>query len=413
MILMEKMNNRNIQVAVLVGSILLLAACLRAPIVSLGPVVHIVGDDLAVSNAFMGIVTTLPVLCFALGSPIAATLAHRFEIRHILTVASWLLAVGISVRSLWHTPVGLLAGTVLLSVAISMANVLLPSMVKMNFPLRMGMMTGLLSASMSIAAGLSAGLSVPVAQQSGWQWSLGMWAILAAITGIVWLGLQHLGRMTSATISTNQNKAHLLSATPMLRSRLAWSVSLFMGMQSFSYYTLASWLPTILIDKHISATAAGWYSSLLQWVGLPVVLLASALVEKIRYQQRLTLAVTSCSVLGVLGIWLLPEQWVWLNVVLLGIGVSGSFSLCLMFFGMRTRNSIDAARLSAMSQTVGYLLAVSGPLGAGILYDHFHSWQPILILMTILMLIKSACGFYSAQPIVLGKEIQSNMESSS
>lgn len=388
----------------LVLAVVLLAANLRTPIIALGPVVYFVQQDLGISSSLLGLVSALPVLCFALFSPLAPPLARRFGVDEVLIGALVVLLGGIALRALWPTEAGLLLGTVLLSMAIAMGNVLLPSVVKLNFPLRVGLMTGVFSAVMSLSAGLASGLAVPLAQRHGWPFALGVWGWITLLALAAWLAVRGLrGRQ-------------LLKATPVpgeaavpvrvWRSKLAWSISLFMGLQSLMYYTLASWLPAILISKGITPTDAGWYGSIMQWVGLPAVFAVSVLAEKMANPQPLALTVALCNVVGVLGIWLLPGGWMWPCVVLVGVGASGVFSLSLMFFNLRTDNAAEAARLSAMAQSVGYLVAAAGPLGAGILFDLTRSWSTPLALLTLLLLLKCAFGWYSARPLTLRQSQQ-------
>ena len=390
----------------LVLAVVLMAANLRAPIIALGPVVYFVQQDLGISASLMGLVTSLPVLCFALFSPLAPPLARRFGVDEVLIGALLLLLVGLGLRSLWLSAAGLLLGTVLLSMAIAMGNVLLPGVVKLNFPLRVGLMTGLFSAVMSLSAGLASGVAVPLAQRQGWPLALGVWAWVALPTLAVWLAVRfYRGRQTLRI-------PHSATAAPVpvrvWRSRLAWSISLFMGLQSLMYYTLASWLPAILISKGITPTDAGWYGSILQWVGLPAVFAVTMLAEKMANQQPLALTMALVNFIGVLGIWWLPGGWMWLCVALVGVGAAGVFSLSLMFFNLRTDNAIEAARLSAMAQSVGYLVAVAGPLGAGVLFDLTHSWHAPLAVLSLLLLLKCGFGWYSAQPLTL-RQSQQNL----
>lgn len=380
-------------------AVVLLAANLRAPIIALGPVVYFVQQDLAISASLMGLVSTLPVLCFAAFSPLAPLLARRLGVEETLIMALLVLLVGVLLRSVWHSAAGLLLGTVLLSMAIAMGNVLLPSVVKLNFPLRVGLMTGVFSAVMSLTAGLASGVAVPLAQSGGWPLALGIWAVVALLALAVWLAVR-LWRGHRPLPDVPSGEANRVPVR-VWRSRLGWSISLFMGLQSLMYYTMASWLPAILISKGISPTDAGWYGSILQWVGLPAVFAVSMLAEKMTNQQSLALVVAMCNVLGVLGIWLMPGTWAWLSVALVGVGAAGVFSLSLMFFHLRTDNTTEAARLSAMAQSVGYLVAAAGPLGAGVLFDLTRSWHVALGLLVLLMLLKCGFGWYSAQPRTL------------
>lgn len=399
--------NKTIQAFCLAIAILLMGANLRAPIIMLGSLVHLVQSDLHISATLMGMVTTTPVLCFAVFSPFVPWFARRFGITQALIGALAAMCIGIVLRSMWPSINGLFAGTVLLSLGISMGNVLLPSVVKMGFPLRMGLMTGCFSAVMSLCSGLASGLAIPLAQWRGWQVSLIFSLILSLFALVSWVvvrvvcgGFQSKSNVDSAGTQGRSAEADAV-VVRIWRSPLAWSISLYMGLQSMMYYTLASWLPAILIDKGISAAGAGWYSSILQWVGLPMSFLMSSIIAHFKNQRIPALMASLCCVGGVLGVAVLPLSLMWLSVSLVSIGASSVFVLSLMFFNLRTDTPAEAARLSAMAQSVGYFVAAVGPVGAGWLFDLTRHWNVALTVLVVLLVLECGFGWYSAQATTL------------
>ncbi|WP_082783669.1 MFS transporter [Snodgrassella sp. CFCC 13594] len=393
-------SNNYLKAFYLALAVLLFAVNLRAPIVGLGPLVFFIEHDLHINTAVMGLLTTLPVLCFAVFSPTAPTLARRFGIEIVLIWALMALLVGLQIRAHFLSLNGLLLGTLLLSMGITMGNVLLPIVVKIGFPLRVGWMIGGFSAVMSLAAGLASGVAVPMAQKSGWPTALGVWFWPTLLALVAWLVVRLVSGRLNPSLPAVQSAKLARNSVPVWCSPIAWAISFYMGLQSLLYYTLAAWLPAILVSKGVAPSEAGWYGSVLQWVALPCLFVVGALAEKCS-QQRLALAMALCCVLGVSGLITLPLPWLIWCTALLGIGAAGVFVLSLVFFNVRTDSAGEAVRLSAMAQTVGYLVAALGPWGAGWLYQHVHSWQwPLAVLMG-LSLVMCVCGWFGGQPLTL------------
>ena len=375
---------------------LLLAANQRAPIVAVGSLAPLIQADLQLGSTLMGWVTSLPVLCFALFAPAAPWLARRWGVKKVLAGAAALLLAGIVLRTVYAHAAVLLAGTLVLSLGITLANILQPSIVKRYFPLRVGLMTALFSAVMSLVAGTASAVSVPLAARYDWAAALWLWAFPALLALLVWLWV-----LRGSEVAAPAPAAATAVDLPLWRLPLAWSISLFMGTQSLLYYMMAAWLPGILVSKGVPLADAGWYGLVFQWVSIPVSFAVGMLAERMRRQTVLAVGASLCGIVGVLGLWFLPAAWVTLCVVLMGASTAGAFALSLMFFSLRTDTPAEAASVSAMAQTVGYLLASVGPAGAGWLLDASGSWFWPLGLLGGVLLIQCACGWHSAQPHTL------------
>lgn len=378
-------------------AVLLLAAGQRSPIVAVGPLAPVIQADLQLGSTLMGWVTSLPVLCFALFAPAAPWLARRWGANTVLAGAAALMFLGIVLRTLRADAVWLLAGTLVLSLGITLANILQPSVIKRHFPLRVGLMTALLSAVMSLVAGVASAVSVPLAQRYDWATALSVWALPALLAMLAWLWVRYGGEPSPPPVTATDAAPGL----PLWRLPLAWAISLFMGIQSLLYYIMAAWLPAILVSKGLPLAEVGWYGLLFQWVSIPISFAVGMLAERMRRQTVLAVGASVCGIVGVLGLWYLPPLWATLCVVLMGGSAAGAFALSLMFFSLRTDSPAEAARLSAMAQTVGYLLAAVGPAGAGWLLDMSGSWLLPLGLLGGILLIQCVCGWHSARPHTL------------
>lgn len=364
----------------LIIGILLIGANLRVPLTSVGALIPFIREDLAISNTLAGAITTLPLLAFALLSPFAPRLARYFGIERTLGIALALLLLGIILRSAAGISL-LFAGTLFIGLAIAVGNVLIPAVVKLRFPLRVGLITGFYAVAMNVFGALGSGISVPIAKAGlGWKGALAIWGLLTLFTLLIWL--PHTSSAPTASVESPNQTNNLW------RSRLAWQVTLFMGCQSLIYYTLITWLPDIFGAKGYSENTAGWLVFLMQLALIPVTFLVPLLAEKFTQQVGMALAVASAFMTGLIGL-LLPASvfdFVW--VILLGAAGGGAFGLSMMFFTLRTQSPRQAAELSGMAQSAGYLFAATGPVLVGALQDISGNWlAPISLLLGIAVLV--------------------------
>src|ERR687893_2263014 len=248
----------------LVFGIVLLAANLRPALTGVAPLIGQIRTDTGISNGVAGLLTTLPLLAFGLLSPIAPRVARLFGMERVLLASLLVLVAGILLR--WGGALeALFLGTVVLGAAIAVANVLLPSLVKREFPGHAGLMTSVYSTSLGISAAVAAGVSVPLTQLAGigWRGALAVWALPALLACIAWL--PQLGRNDYPADPSAGNAPGIKD---LWRSPLAWQVTLFMGLQSLSYYVTLTWLPAILQEGGMGAARAGWMLGLSQTVAV-------------------------------------------------------------------------------------------------------------------------------------------------
>lgn len=365
------------------AGIIFLATNLRAPITSVGPVVSLIRDDLGISNTMIGILTTIPLIAFGLLSPFAPRLARKFGMEMTLFIVLIVLTIGLTLR-----PIGglsnLYIGTLLIGAGIAIANVLMPAFVKMKFPANLGVMTGIYSISMNITAAFAAGLSIPIATLSSYTWraSIGLWALLGFIALLLWLPqLRH--RQKASTRSASDT-----SKQPLWRSSLAWKVTIFMGLQSLLFYSIAAWFPVILQDRGMTAEKAGWMLSSVQFAQLPFTFIVPIIAVRMKNQILLVWITFITLMLGLFGILSGQMALVFPSTILFGIATAFAFSLAMIFFTLRTENIFEAADLSAMAQTFGYLVAATGPALFGLLYDLTSGWTiPIFLLILVSVIL--------------------------
>jgi len=354
----------------LVAGLLLLGASGRAPLTSVGPLVADIRADLGLSSAATGLLTTLPLLAFAVFSLVAPRIAGRLGLERGLGLALAVLGTGIVVRCLPHL---LWAGTIAVGAAIACFNVLLPSVVKRDFPDRVAQLTGGYSATQSIVAAIASGTAVPLAGLlGGWRPALAGWVLLVVVAGAVWLPQVRSGPVPAP---------HAVPRAKMpWRSALAWQVTLFMGLQSMVFYVLIAWLPTIEREHGVPAAEAGWHLFACLVAAVFANLLVPVFMRRLPDQRLIGLVCALCIGSGVAGLQWLP-QWSLGAVLAAGFGAGMAIVICLSLFSLRTTDQSQTAALSAMAQSVGYLLAAGGPVLAGALRDLSGSWTlPMTVL---------------------------------
>ncbi len=363
--------------------IIMIATNLRAPITSVGPLVGTITNSLNLTGAQAGLITTLPLIAFAIISPIAPKLARKFGTETTILGALILIILGLGVRYLPSIST-LFLGTAILGCGIAVGNVLIPSIVKQEFQNQSGLVTGIYSVSMNLTGAIASGVSIPLIEKLGWTWNqaFSLWIILAALALLAWLPQLKNKKATPEVnvVDTNNSIWH---------SSLAWSVSLFMGIQSFIFYVLVAWLPEMLISQGIPSSKSGGMLSLLQLTLLPTTFIIPIIAEKRPNQKSLVVISFTLFTLGISGLMFSSLAVISLSIIAVGIAGGIAFSLSMMFFNLRTSTPKEAADLSGMAQSIGYILAAVGPFLFGLLHDLTNNWQSSLFLligMTIILL---------------------------
>lgn len=386
---------RSASAGLFVAAILLTAATQRSPITGVGAMIGQIEAATGLSHALSGMLTTLPLIAFAVFALAAPKLSVLWGMERTLFYSMVLMTAGIIIRSL--PSVGaLFAGTALIGVGIAVCNVLLPALIKRNFQQRVGLMTSLYTSSLNLWAAISSGISVPLAATVlGWRGALGSWALLAAVAALAWVPL--LRRPTTRDEARAQYSQTTASASArrggIWRSKTAWLVTIFMGSQSIMFYVSVSWLPDILQVQGMSPEKAGWMLSLMQIVSMGGSFLMPLIAARTDNQKLLTAASSALFFIGFGGIWLGPAALAPLFIVLLGIASGTTFSLVIVFFSLRSRTAEQAGQLSGMAQSVGYLVAAFGPALFGYIHDVSGGWNAPLAAIIAFSVLTTLFGY--------------------
>jgi CP family cyanate transporter-like MFS transporter len=396
------------------AALLLVAFNLRGAFVAVSPVLPEVRADTGMSAPLAGLLTTLPVLCFAAFSPAVPALARRWGMDRTLAVALGVLAGGILLR-VAPGSAPLFAGTLVLGAAMAVGNVLLPGLIKRDFPGRIGLMTGLYVTAMGGGATVAAGATVLLEDATGLGWRpvIGLWALPAVLALVAVFAASRAARAERAARSPAAPAATAPARPPHLwRDRIAWQVVLFMGMQSLIYYCLTAWLPTLFSASGMSSGEAGFQLAVFNLIGLPASLLVPVAASRARDQVTLIAGACALTAAGLLGVVVDAQAAPLLWMAMLGIGQGATVGLALTLIGLRAPDADHAAELSGMVQSASFLIAAVGPFAMGALHDVLGSWPLAFALPIAALLPMTLAGLgagrdrFVGRPAAVGPRVQ-------
>jgi CP family cyanate transporter-like MFS transporter len=382
----------------LLAGVLLAGLNLRLSIAAVSPVLPEIRADLHLSATVAGLLTTLPVLCFAAFAPVASWFGRRVGAERAVLAGLVLLGAATALRVLDGAPV-LLAGTVLLGAAMAVGNVLLPPVVKRDFGPRAGTVTGLYTGTFTIGAAATAALTAPLAAVWGWRAALSCWAVLAVVAVVVWALAIRGDREVAVS-----RPADAGGGPRVWRSRLAWAVSGALMLQTGLYYAITAWLPSLLVDElgRGGAAAGASAGSLFQILGIPGTLIIPLVVRRTTSQRGLGLTVAAGWGVLVVGLLVAPAAWpVW--AVVGGVAQGAGLALAFTLVVLRSADEHEARQLSGMGQLVGYGGGALAPLAVGALYAVGGSWTLPLCFLVVLVVVQAGVLLAAGRPGTLSE----------
>lgn len=378
----------------LVLGIVLAAFNLRPAITSLGALLEEVRDGLGMSGSVAGLLTSVPPLCFAVFGVAAPRLARRFGAGAVVCAGMVAIGAGLLIRPYVGGTAAFLGATALTLMGIAVSNVLMPVIVKRWFPDRVGSMTGLYSMALAMGTASAAAVTVSLTGALGGNWRSGLavWAALAAVAVLPWLAFAR-AREPEHERDTRAEAPVRLRIT---RSRTAWALAVFFGLQATAAYITMGWMAQIFRDAGVPAGKAGLLLAVTMVMGVPLAFVIPRLAARLPHQGPIVLALGLSGLVGYAGLYLAPAEGAWAWAVLLGIA-NCAFPLALTMVGMRARTGAGVARLSAFAQSTGYLISIPGPLLIGVLYQHSGGWGLPIALMAALMIPQTAVGILAGR----------------
>ncbi|MEU9984039.1 MFS transporter [Streptomyces sp. NPDC050856] len=391
---------------VLTAGLVLAALNLRPAITSLGALLEEVRVGLHMSGSVAGLLTSVPPLCFAVFGVTAPRLARRFGPGAVVCAGMVAITAGLVLRPFADGTAAFLAASALALMGIAVSNVLMPVIVKRYFPDRVGSMTGLYSMALALGTSLAAAATVPVTEALGgsWRTGLGVWAVLAALAVLPWLALVR-DRATDTASGVGRGGGERQASAPrIVRSRTAWALGCFFGLQATGAYITMGWMPQIFRDAGVSAGTAGVLLAVTMVMGVPLAFVIPRLAARMRNQGPIAVVLAACGLSGYAGLYFAPAGGAWAWALLLGIS-NCAFPLALTMIGMRSRTGAGVVRLSAFAQSVGYLISIPGPLLVGVLYQHSGGWGTPLALMAGLMVPQMIVGVVAGRDRTIEDEL--------
>ena len=387
------------RVLVVVG-IVALAFNLRPSAVSVGPVLDEIIAGLGMSAAEAGVLTSLPVLAFAVFGALAPRLARLVGVHRLTTLALVGVVVGLYLRSRADEVWAFLAFSLLSLAGMATANVLLPSLVKLHFPDRIGLMTSIYSTALAIGLTSASVFTVPISEAyDGWRSGLAAWALLAAVAVVPWLGLFRHDR--PADLETSEGRIGL---GEVARTRLGWLMALFFGLQSLQAYSIFGWFAEVYRDAGFSAHTAGLLLGVITGISIPLSFVIPNLAARMDNQAPLMWALMACYPIGYLGLILAPRGGAWAWALVVGVGTC-TFPLILTLIGLRARTAAGTAALSGFTQSTGYLISAVGPFGVGLLHGLTGGWTVPLIALIAVSVPQLMLGLAVSRPSYLEDEL--------
>jgi CP family cyanate transporter-like MFS transporter len=371
---------------------LLIGANLRIPISMIPPMLPALKAAIGLQPALAGLLTTIPLFMFALASPVMGHLGGKHSNERVLLFALIILSVGSYLRVL-PSATALIGGTVLIGIGIAGGNVLLPAIIKDQFPDSVAAKTTLYTSAQMLMAAFGTGTAGVLAKHTGPFKASAIFGILGIAGLLIWLAAMPSMR-SGAQVTVDKTAQTAAPLRSVWRSPLAWVIMLFFGMQSILYYTLMTWLPSLWQAAGFSVTAAGSLTTVFMLGGLPASLLVPSIAERRHGLSILNAGVFGGFFIGAASLLLGNTNYAFnfCMALLMGIASGASFSLAVVFFQKRTDHAADTARLSGMAQAGGYVLAAVGPVGIGIVQQATHSWSLLIYLTLLITLLIGIAG---------------------
>lgn len=367
-------------------AIVLVAINVRTAAVSVSPIAAQIGADIPLDAVTLGVIGMLPPLAFALSGVFAPFVAHRLGLEATLALASAVMAFGTLLRAVVSDFPLFFTGSLLALIGMGFGNILLPPAVKKYFPDRIGTVTAVYVTLVALSAAIPPVLAVPVEQAAGWRVSVGQWSLLALLALLPWVVLwlrrlvaERKSRAARAELDEAVEEAEPTIVGRLWRSPTAWAIALVCGVSSFNFYSIAAWLPDLLVANGFTQASAAAQLSLFAVIGVPSALVVPWLATRMRNVGALVVVGAVSFMVGYLGLMIAPAgAWVWVVIVSIGTLL---FPLALTLINLRTRTHEASTALSGFVQGVGYALAAIGPLAVAVVHETSGSWTPPLVLL--------------------------------
>lgn len=382
------MTKKSNSILIILG-VIFLSLILRTPITSVGAIVGPLKSILDINNTVAGFITTIPLIAFAIFSPMVAKLSNKAGLEKTLLLAAVIISIGLGLRFYINTYVFFIT-TFIIGVGITIGNVLLPGVVKKYYPKKLGLMTGFYAVVMNVGAAVAAGISYPILSSNigGEKFSTGLavniWLILAVINIFVYTAMSKNSSVSE--VKDSHEKVH-----GYFKYSKMWTIMLSMGLQSALFYCSVSWFAEIMISKDFSPETAGLLLSISQFAQFPSTFIVPILADKVHNKLIIPVVITIGYLVSLVGMLYTSGNFVLMLtfIIIFALAGGGSFSYVMYLFSVKSRNESEAADISGLAQSGGYLLAAVFPPLLGYIRD-ISDWNKalyVLILTAAVLLV--------------------------
>ncbi len=386
----------------LILAIMLLSLNLRVPLLSITPLLQFIRLEFGFENSIAGLLTTLPLVVFALASPFMATWSNKLGAGRLMIASLVIIILGETIRFFGGLP-GLFVGTVIIAFGITAGNVLIPAFISGFFPTKMGIMTSSYSALVQVATTVSLALAVPFSLLWGWQTVMFSCVVLAIVALLAWLPYWKIDlEPNKVKVDKDRTTSNKALTKKLFSQVLAWDVSLFMGIQSFVFFCVSTWIPSIAQSKGISAVWGGYMGFFFQGTSLiATFILPIALASWKEHKWAAVVGCTGYAVGACMLIWGPDIPSMLAGIIVCGFSAGSTYGIALLYFGLRTQSAMATATLSGMGQAIGYVLAAIGPVLMGYLYDWAGNWYGCMALLVFSCIIFAITGYRGGRDLKL------------
>ncbi|HEM6088077.1 TPA: MFS transporter [Streptococcus suis] len=365
----------------IIAGIVMLGVVMRAPFTALPSILTDIATSLGVEVSSLGILTSIPLIMFALCSSLAPRLAAKFGMEKLMALVLMVMVLGSGIR-VFNLPL-LFVGTVLVGATIAFINVLLPSLVAANFPKKIGFYTTIYITLMGVAATVAAMIAVPIVTATSWQVFIYLITAIVFLAFLIWLP----NVKNNHRFETKNQQQHTGS---LWKNKSAIAFLVFGGLQSVLYYTEITWLPTISQSVGFTKAEAGLMAGIFNLTAIPMSMIIPAILSRQTKEMRrnIMLGTSSATLIGLALMTFLPSNFILWSIlhIILSFSNAALFPYMMLGFSLKTSNSQATAQLSGMVQTGGYLIAAFGPGLLGYSFPLFGSWMPLILVLAVVTL---------------------------
>lgn len=377
--------------------VILIAGGLRSPMTAVSPVLNEILTEFNLSTLKGSLLTSIPLIVFASCSVLISKIGVKTNINYSLIYSLIFLSLGLYLR-VYDGSLFLFFGSFLIGIGICIGNVMTPAYIKKIFPNKVGVMTGVFAVAMNLIAAVASGMSITIGRwtELGWRGSLGIWTFWGILALIAICLETIIGNRNGIVVTKNVEKKK--STFNVFRSKQAWNISVFMGIQSLVYYCLVALLPTVLIDYGMQEAQTGIVLSVIQLAMLPIMFVSPIIATKMKDQKLMIYIVGILMFSGIAMLTIFKAEYIYITATIIGMASGLAFSLSILFFSLKSKTMDGTIKISGKAQSIGYLIAAFGPPIFGLLHDWDISWNSSLYFLLAMIGVMAIFGLRAARP---------------